>query len=754
MPNPAAAQGGNLKLRGLLTTSRDHLRRRHLKKAIYSAQIAQDFAVRSGEGPEIAAAAQLLKAEAYIINAAYTCDEDLRRQGWQLIEQLEADTAPLGTRVDAHDLAFTKALGHRRLGNFEQALEGFATLAAQLDQEHPRYAATLVHWLGAIAQVQSAQPGDIPARATAAIQALPSDERPELLATLALANAYIALRSDQLSKAIDEAHIARRVSTQAELPELESLALNFIGKLSRIRGNHQIALRLLYDAMDTAERLGYRPLVVEAHLNIGQVFTTLQNDREAEKYFTFVVEQATLTGDAGQLYASSLALGCGARKSGNLSDATTHFNKALTTATAAGWLHEQGIALSELAALNLEGGQHGLAGHLIVEAERRFAEGGKGAYAKTRLTQAQLLEFETPEAIAEILSLGEQAVALAEAEQAPELAIEALRLKARAYSSQEEYVEALECEREASRRALHLLHQQRERQLPDLNMRAALQEKEREIEELTRENELKNAIVEKNEAIGQANRELMQANEELRQFAFVASHDLKEPLRQIGSYVGLIRRMYVQQLDERGETFFNFITEGVERLNRLLDSLMHYTAIARIDKEFEQVELSPLVHSIRQELEAAVSRADAQLKFEDLPSVRTSEPLLRHVLFALIDNALKFQQTDVPTVVRVSYEEQEDMHLIGVHDNGIGIPEEYQDKVFTLFQMLHAKSAYPGTGVGLAIAQKTVQRLGGRIWFESAGDNQGTSFYLTLPIVSREEDDRIGTVEVDLAEAA
>jgi light-regulated signal transduction histidine kinase (bacteriophytochrome) len=261
-----------------------------------------------------------------------------------------------------------------------------------------------------------------------------------------------------------------------------------------------------------------------------------------------------------------------------------------------------------------------------------------------------------------------------------------------------------------------------------------LRKKEREIEKLTRENQLKSALIEKNDEIERANRELIQVNEELRQFAYVASHDLKEPLRQVGSYISLLRRKYAHLFDDDAQTYFGFVTEGVNRLNRLFDSLMQYTTVARIEKEISAVDMNRLLASVEAEYASEIAKAKATVRYLDLPVIQTGGKLLRHVIKALLDNSLKFRRPGVAANVQVRIVDKGDNHQIEFQDNGIGISQEYQDKVFGLFQMLHPKADYIGTGVGLAIAQKTVQRLGGRIWFDVNPDGSaGTTFFITLP---------------------
>ncbi len=736
MPKPNAAQSGNLKLRGLLQTSRELLRRRQLKKALNNAQIAQDFAIRSGEAPGIAAAAQLLMAEIYLLNAAYTYDAGLRSQGWQLLEQLEANKVRGVDAIAPAKITYVKAVALLRLGELDSAQLHLEQLLEEVDENDRLYARSLVAYASTLAQRGDVSSTAVLAKAETALANLDDLSSLALAAELALAKAHAASDAADLSRAIDEAHQAKQYAQRAQQPETEAQANIFLGKLSRLRGNHQIALRFLYEALDAGEQIDCKPLLVDAHLEIGHVFVSLSNDLEADKYFRYVAEETLRADDSLKLYEACLALGCHAHRRGDFADANASFGRALQAAKDQGNTSRQALVLGELAALKLDEGFSDLAAHLSNEACRQFAEIDVAASAKTQLIQLrlQLADAATADAPA-ILTTAASALARAREERKGALVVEALRLQAQAHQLAGDLAAALESEQQASTLAVRMLQRQRERHLPDLDMRAALRQKEREIEKLTQQNDLKNAIVAKNEEIERANQDLVQANEELRQFAYVASHDLKEPLRQIGSYVSLIKRNYYDLLDERGETFFGFVTEGVGRLNRLLDSLMHYTSVARIDNEVSDVDLNHLIKSIENELSTTIEQSGAKVKYNQLPKIQTGGKLLRHVVYSLIDNALKFHSPQRAPEVHIWVDVIDGMYRIGVQDNGIGIDPSYQDKVFVLFQMLHAKSAYVGTGVGLAIAQKTIQRLGGRIWFEP---NQhalpGTTFYITLPM--------------------
>ena len=739
MLHTPAPAGGNLKLRGLLQTARELLRRRHLKKALNNAQIAEDFAARSQEDPGVVRAARLLRAEILFVNAAYAHDDELRLRGERLLGQLAAGDAADGhaTGTAAPDLEYVRGVAAQLADRPAEAARHYAAALRALPHPDPRRATAAVALAGAQALTGLTDParlGDVGlalAQAETLLTTAPEHERGVLSGRLAMARAQAAQLAGDLGGATEAARLARRYAAAADDRETEARACYFLGRIGRQRGNDVIALRLLYEAMDAAELMGHRPLLVDAHLEIGYVFARLSDDREADKYFVYAAEDALDSGRTDVVFGACYALGVAARRRGDAARAHEYLGRALQAANELAWPREQGVVLGELAGLKLAADEPDLARHLAAEARRRATEAGVAASAKTALTEARLAaaDGDHPRCI-ELTLAAERA---AEDEMRDDLRVACLRLRARSLAASGELPAALAAERAAGDLAGSLIESQRDRHLPDLNMRAALRQREREIEKLNREAELKNALVAKTEQIERANRDLVQINEELRQFAYVASHDLKEPLRQIGSYVSLIRRNYAELFDERGEQFFGFVTEGVARLNRLLDSLMHYTSVARIELRIEPVDLEEVVAAARDEIATRIEEQSARVEIAELPVVPTSAALLRHVVAALLDNGVKFARAEVPPVVAVDADLDEDLLTLRVRDNGIGIDPTYADKVFVLFQMLHAKSEYPGTGVGLAIAQKGVQRLGGRIWFEGNREG-GTTFSVEVPV--------------------
>ncbi|GLY96211.1 ATP-binding protein [Actinoplanes sp. NBRC 103695] len=226
--------------------------------------------------------------------------------------------------------------------------------------------------------------------------------------------------------------------------------------------------------------------------------------------------------------------------------------------------------------------------------------------------------------------------------------------------------------------------------------------------------------------------ELVRSNRDLEQFAYVASHDLQEPLRKVASFCQLLQRRYAGQMDERADQYIGFAVDGAQRMQRLINDLLAFSRIGRLTSGFTDVDLDRVLADVKSQLETAAGD-DAEIVWTDLPVVEGEEPLLTTLFVNLIGNSLKFRRPDVPPRIEVSAGRDGDEWRITVRDNGIGIEREFADKVFVIFQRLHARDAYEGTGIGLAIVKKIVEYHGGRIWLDLDVD-EGTSINFTLPV--------------------
>lgn len=225
--------------------------------------------------------------------------------------------------------------------------------------------------------------------------------------------------------------------------------------------------------------------------------------------------------------------------------------------------------------------------------------------------------------------------------------------------------------------------------------------------------------------------ELIRSNTELEQFAYVASHDLQEPLRKVTGFTELLVNRYRDRLDEKAETYMQFIVDGTTRMKRLINDLLGYSRIMRSVKEFEQVDLNDIVKQALDDLAPAIKESSARINSESLPIVK-ADPLQMEALFQnLIGNAIKYRG-DKPPLVTISSTRQGKQWCITISDNGIGISPEFFERIFVIFQRLHTKSEYPGTGIGLAICKKIVERHGGRIYVISE-PGEGSAFSFILP---------------------
>lgn len=232
--------------------------------------------------------------------------------------------------------------------------------------------------------------------------------------------------------------------------------------------------------------------------------------------------------------------------------------------------------------------------------------------------------------------------------------------------------------------------------------------------------------------LARVNAELLRANAELRDFAHIASHDLQEPLRMITSYLQLLERHYGGQLDPEAREFLGFAVDGATRMKSLIQDLLRFSQAGTAVASFRPVSAGLLMEQALSNLEVAIEESQAQISSDTLPVVVADSNLLMQVFQNLIGNAIKFHG-DRPPTIHVTATEQDSSWVFAIRDNGIGIDQQHSARIFQIFERLHGADQYPGTGVGLAIAQKVVERHGGAIWFESQVGS-GTTFYFSIPI--------------------
>ncbi|MDI6645207.1 MAG: ATP-binding protein [Methanobacteriaceae archaeon] len=229
--------------------------------------------------------------------------------------------------------------------------------------------------------------------------------------------------------------------------------------------------------------------------------------------------------------------------------------------------------------------------------------------------------------------------------------------------------------------------------------------------------------------------DLKRSNEELRQFAYVASHDLQEPLRTVASFTQLLERRYKEQLDSDADEFIDYIMEAVNRMQQLINDLLEFSRVTSKEREFEPVDVNEVLNTVLSNLKISIDENNVEVIYDNLPHIMADSSQLVQLFQNLIGNAIKFRKLDELPKIHISAEKDEDKkeYVFSVQDNGIGMEPQYAERIFTIFQRLHTREEYSGTGIGLAIAKRIVDCHNCRIWVKSSL-GKGSTFYFTIPL--------------------
>jgi light-regulated signal transduction histidine kinase (bacteriophytochrome) len=251
----------------------------------------------------------------------------------------------------------------------------------------------------------------------------------------------------------------------------------------------------------------------------------------------------------------------------------------------------------------------------------------------------------------------------------------------------------------------------------------------KEVEDRKRtEAELRTAELERERLIT----ELRRSNTELEQFAYVASHDLQEPLRMVASFAQLLERKYKDQLDSKANHYIDVLVDGAHRMQNLIDGLLSYSRIGRSEAPLQRVSANEIFEKAVANLSESIKENRAVITKDELPLITGDETQLVQLFQNLIGNSIKYRKLGIAPEVHISAQQEGREWIFSVRDNGIGIEPEYFDKIFLIFQRLHTRENYPGTGIGLALCKRIAERHHGRIWVESVFDH-GTTIFFTIP---------------------
>lgn len=513
--------------------------------------------------------------------------------------------------------------------------------------------------------------------------------------------------------------------------EKEIIATSNLGVYCGSRLDYKSAIEYFYSSLEKSKAIQFDRQTAQNLINLGTIYARLFNPKESLNNYQAVVEKydQVLVDTTKTIIFNNIGNIHFEEKS--YEESKKHFQKSLALAEQIQYTEMVALALAHLGKLSCEENDFGTAMSYADRANELLEDlGDVNAKSINILNFAKLAhhsgDFETA-----ILHLKE-GIEISKKVRNEENEIACYHLLAEFYKDKKDFENAFYFKNLYAEKQEDYLKKQRNRQILDQEITFATREKEQQIEALTQANELQSMLLQKQEEVERANEQLTQANEELKQFAYVASHDLKEPLRMIGSYTQIINRKFAAEIDENTQTYFYYVTDGVERMNNLLDGLLKYATVGRGEQELKIVDLNDTMMICQANLRLLIEETQTKLEVDKLPSILGIGSLLSQLFQNLISNAIKFRNKDTIPEIMIRSEEKENEYLISVKDNGIGIKEAYKERIFVIFQRLHAKTDYEGTGIGLAICYKIMQRMGGKIWVESEY-GKGSTFFFTFP---------------------
>ena len=540
----------------------------------------------------------------------------------------------------------------------------------------------------------------------------------------------IQIKRQDIVEALKISKVALDISRNNADVENELTALNNLAIVHGIKSEYKESMEYLMEALAISKQIGYREQTARCQINMGSIYAHLFNHQQALAQYKNVVEkhfdlietgtQIAVCNNMGNIYY-------------NLQDAKTaenYFQKAYDMAQTSQYQEMQGLSLAQLARTYQAQGVIPKALKTALAAKEVLDQLGTVNGSQIVRINLGKIYYEMGDLSQAIKHLS-QGIVFAKTLKDDLSQIRAYDVLSKVYFKQKNLEQAYKYLQIYTAYREEYSKVQRNRQLLDLEIQYGFQEKQKEIERLQLENEYQALLLEQKSKIETQNQQLTEANTELKQFASIVSHDLKEPLRMIGSFSKLLADKHQNDFDEQSKEYSTFVVDGVERMDKLLRGLMYYATVGKEYESTQMVDLQELMSVCCLHLRVSIQEANAKVRYENLPTISSKYALLIQLFQNLISNAIKFRAADRAPLVLIEASESEQHYTITVKDNGIGIPKRSLNQVFKIFQRLHSAEAYKGTGVGLAVCQKIVKRLGGKIWAESTV-GEGTTFFVEL----------------------
>jgi signal transduction histidine kinase len=514
--------------------------------------------------------------------------------------------------------------------------------------------------------------------------------------------------------------------------EKQIVAYNNLAIIHSIGNDYKTAMSYFLEALDRAIAINYRKSIADTLINIGTIYANLQNHEEALARYQTILEDYH-----DVLAVSTLAIVY--NNVGNIfylledaKQAKTYFEKSLEFAIASQYQEMTALAYTQISRVyRMEGNTD----DALVFAERArhlMEEKGETSGLQLNLINLAQLHYDLVD-LDSAIGLANQGLEVAEKAGDDVNRMKAMRLLSTIYASQKDFQRAYHYQNDYSTLQDKVVKEQSRLHAIDIEIRYDIREKQRQIEQLKRENEFQGKLIVQGEQIAEQNTQLVFANEELQQFAYIVSHDLKEPLRMIASYAQLIMFRYKNVVDENFQTYLDFMSEGVTRMNSLLDGLLQYGTVGKEKEEQEDVDIQEVIDAAAFNLKLLIRETNAEIEIGKMPIIIAHPSRMTQLFQNLINNAIKFRAAEVTPKINITCSKKGKFYHFKVVDNGIGIEPEHRERIFAIFQRLHTRQKYEGTGIGLSICQKIVQHLGGQIWVEDS-ELGGSAFCFDIPV--------------------
>ncbi len=499
-------------------------------------------------------------------------------------------------------------------------------------------------------------------------------------------------------------------------------------------GDYKNCMIHLMDALKKSEAINHRSNIAKCHGNIGTLYTFLSNNEEALKHYEIVYNEYPDVIDKRDETALLVNLGDLYFGRGEFELANTYYTLCLELATLINFNERIAIALVNKSQLANVQKKYEEALKYALQAQEVYDKLNHEAadYHAHLINMAEI--FLAQEDFQQAIKYGEKGQKLCLLKNAKHHLAEVYDVLSNAHLGLKNFEVALAFRNKYMELKHELLDEQKYYQIIDMQIAYETEKKEKEIEILVKENKYQALLLEKGNQIESQNELLKQANQELQQFTYAASHDLKEPLRMIGSYTTLLEHRLKDQLNDSTKEFMKYISSGVHRMNKLLEDLLKYATLLNNNHQTDTVNLNHVVQDVLDNFHLKIKETQAQIEVSELPIIQGYPSQLLQLFQNLISNAIKFRKNDTPPQIFITVKEDPNQYVIKIKDNGIGIPAEFQKKVFDIFYRLHHRQEYEGTGIGLALCQKIAIKHGGIIWMESE-ENVGTQFFISLPKV-------------------